>query len=127
MASSLDIPIIAARPAGRSRRRPAASAPGAPEHSSRTSNVRPLGSSARSVSKPIDAASPSRNCDTSVTVTDSAPKARATDAASSPTGPAPVTSTSSPGSSPARLQPQMPTDSGSTSAPCSYDIESGSR
>ena len=46
--------------------------------------------------------------------------------ASRPIGPAPVTSTRSPALTPALRQAQMPTDSGSISAPPSSDSESGS-
>ena len=43
-----------------------------------------------------------------------------------PIGPAPVTSTRSPALTPALRHAQMPTESGSISAPSSSDSESGS-
>ncbi len=75
---------------------------------------------------PVFRAKSSRSLATSVTVTSVAPEASATCIASSPMGPAPVTSTRSPALTPAFRQDQMPTESGSISAPALSDNSSGS-
>ncbi len=106
---------------------PATIAAGWPEHSISASTS--PGSSSPAFSTrvaPVRSATSSRWSLTSEIATSVAPNALATCMASSPIGPAPVTSTRSPAEMPALRHAQMPTDTGSISAPTSSDMSSGS-